>query len=537
MDKRRRTIIKLSGVAAAGLAFGGCGTSGADACTQGALSVTLAASDGMVAYDADRVVLKFSLPVDPQTLEGNIVLRDQNGELTAACDVAVERTDVSNQTVSLVWREGYAFKASWKYAVVVGTGVASTAGEALACPETLTFVTTSRPLFEAADGAVRSKIVVISDLHLNQQRAADEGYGIFTENGALLAQFLENVRNSAEIKELIVLGDLMDMWVVPMDYATFDSTVPDASAYFHSVADAAVNKDIIDGLNALADEGVIRFTYVPGNHDMLLTEAIFRSIFPNGVWQGGAQGTGVYSPEPGIACEHGHNYDVFNAPDMMTTPGSLLPPGYFITRIYATKNLMTAAALQSVSPQSTAQEVEYVAAFDVAVVAIDVPDLDLDAPQIVTGVDGYTQIYSVNGGRDIYTPTIGPDWQQRQVNNGVYRPELFEAGILNASGLFWFGTLEESATVQYLLPDRARIAVFGHTHRAMIRKNVWTAEKIYANSGTWIDDRHVAADALGRTCVVINSAAATGSEVDVVTVYQCQSDGTLTNVGEAYISV
>jgi UDP-2,3-diacylglucosamine pyrophosphatase LpxH len=539
MDKSRRNIIKLSGLAAAGLAMGGCGdgTSDAGECTQGALTVTLASSEGMVAYDADRVVLKFSLPVDPQTIEDTISLHDKSGSLAGTYDVVVENTDVSSRTVSLVLREGYAFKASWKYYVSVGPGVASTAGEALSCTEELVFVTTSRSPFEAEDGALRSKIVVISDLHLNQQRAADEGYGLFTQNGALLTQFLENVKNSAAVREVIVLGDLMDMWVVPMAYDTFDSAVTDAQAYFRSVADAEVNSGIVGMLNAIADEGLIRFVYVPGNHDMLLTETIFKSIFPNGIWKGGAEGTGFYYPEAGIACEHGHNYDVFNAPDGLTTPGSILPPGYFITRIFATKNLMTATTVQSAPVQTTTHEDEYLAAWAAAVIAIDIPDLDLNEPQIVTGAGGYTQTYSVNGARDIYTSGIGPDWQQRQVDNGVYQPVLFETGLLNASGLFWYGTLEESATTQYFLPERARIAVFGHTHHAMIRKNFWTAEKIYANSGTWIDDKHVSADALGRTCVVINSSDATGSEVDVVTVYQCQEDGTLANVGEAYISV
>ena len=535
MDKSRRGMIKLSGLVAVALAVGGCGEEDTPAAGD-ALSVALFPSGDMVAYDADRVVLKFSRPVDPLTLAGNITLADRDGTPEGLYDVMLDAEDVSSQTVLIVLN-GYGFTPSWRYRVTVTAAVKSTTGMALAAAQEIAFVTTSRsPFGYVGADAQRSKIVVISDLHLNRQRAADEGYGLFSENGALLTQFLENVRNSAEIKELIVLGDLMDMWVVPMAYETYDAVTPDAAAYFQSVADAAVNKGITDMLNAIADEGAVRFTYVPGNHDMLLTEAIFQTLFPNGVWQGGVQGTGVYYPEPGIACEHGHNYDVFNAPDMMTTPGSLLPPGYFITRIYATKNLMT-AALQSARVQRTAQEVEYVAAFDVAVVAIDVPNLDLDTPQIVTGVDGYTQTYSVNSGRDIYTPTIGPDWQQRQVNNGVYRPDLFETGLLNASGLFWFGTLEESATTQYFLPERAKIAVFGHTHRAMIRKNVWTAERIYANAGTWIDDKYVAADALGRTCVVINSSAASGSEIDAVTVYQCQQDGSLKNVGEAYITV
>lgn len=533
----RRNIIKLSCVVAAGLAVGGCGDS--DPCREDdgdALTVSLYAPEEMISYDTEKILLKFNRSIDPQTLEGSITLGLQGENLEGMYMVTPDYEDVSSRTVLITLTEGYRLKPSRRYRVTVGSGVTSTDGVTLRQAQAITFVTSSRSPFAAADNdAIRSKIVVISDLHLNQQRAADEGYGLFTENGPLLTQFLANVKASPEIKELIVLGDLMDMWVVPMAYETFDDEVPDALAYFLSVAQADVNKGVVDMLNAIADEGNIQVTYVPGNHDMLLTEPIFYTIFPNGIWKGESEGTGIYFPEPGIACEHGHNYDAFNAPDTLTTQGSILPPGYFITRIFATGNLQSPAGMQSIAARNKTQEDEYIAAWDVAVIAIDIPDLDLKTPQIITGADGYTQTYSVDGARDIYTASIGPDWQQRQSDNGVFQATLFETGILNASGLFWFGTLEESATTQYFLPDRAKIAIFGHTHHAMIRKDVWTTEKIYANSGTWIDDKHVSSTALGRTCVVINSAESSGSEVDIVTVYQCQEDGALKNVGEASI--
>jgi UDP-2,3-diacylglucosamine pyrophosphatase LpxH len=534
MKKDRRDIIKLSGIVAAGLAMGGCGSSTASS-TDGGLAVSLYPDQDRVAYDANIVTLKFNMPMDAQTLEGNITLADKNGTLEGLYDVMLDVEDVSSQTVILVLN-GVSFTPSWRYRIGITSAVKSTTGAAFNKTQELAFVTTSRSPFEAPlSNTVRSKIVVISDLHLNQQRAADEGYGLFTENGALLTQFLDNVKNSTEIKELIILGDLMDMWVVPMAYDTIDTGTPDMLAYFQSVANAAVNKGITDKLNAIATEGLIQVTYVPGNHDMTLSESMFNAIFPDAVWKGGANGTSVYYPETGIACEHGHDYDAFNAPDTLTTAGSMLPPGYFITRIYATKNLTSPTALSSIQTQNTAKE--YTVAFDLAVAAIDIPNLDLNKPQIVTGVDGYTQTYSVNGGKDIYTPTIETNWKQRQIDNGVYDPVYFETGLLNASGLFWFGTLEEPAIVQYFLQGRAKIVVFGHTHQAMIRKNLETLEQIYVNSGTWIDDKHVSSKALGRTCVVIDSAHSSGSEVDTVTVFQCQHDGTLKNVGDEYISV
>jgi hypothetical protein len=51
------------------------------------------------------------------------------------------------------------------------------------------------------------------------------------------------------------------------------------------------------------------------------------------------QGLGTYTPEdfPELAIEHGHRYNFFCAPDMYSNqdiaPGTILPPGYFFTRV------------------------------------------------------------------------------------------------------------------------------------------------------------------------------------------------------------
>jgi UDP-2,3-diacylglucosamine pyrophosphatase LpxH len=541
MDDTRRKIIKLSGLTAAGLAVGGCvGSDTMD--SDDGLSVALYPADSMVSYDTDLIVLKFSKPVDHQTLSGNIWLTDRTGSLMHMHTVVLDFEDVSHQSVLIKLNEDIHLKESWKYTVIVTEEVKTTLGESLTAPILLDLVTTSKSPFEAAEpvNENRTKIMVISDLHMNEQRGYDDDYSLFTENGELLVEFLEYVRLSGDIKELVILGDLMDMWVVPMAYDTFNDTITDAKDYFQSVANATVNKSVIEKINQIADEDNIHFSYVPGNHDMLFTEEIFYAIFPNGHWKGDKLGTGAYYPEPDVAFEHGHNYDLFNAPDQMTTEGSLLPPGYFITRIFATKNLISDEFIQmptkTEAVENIIQEVEYILGWGVAVDSFSIPDFDQDKPQIVTGVDGYEQLYSPNGARDIYTKTIGPDWTQRQIQNGVYQPEPFLVGEMNGSGKFWwFGTLEASAVLQYFLPQRAKIVVFGHTHQAMIRKDLWTTYKIYANSGTWVDTKYLNEGALNRTCVVLNTSESTGSDLDNVTVYRYIGGSTLQKIGEEYL--
>ena len=534
MDDYRRDFIKLSVVAATSLVIGGCGNNSENGdILLDTMMVTLYPDDSMVEYDADHIILEFNKSIDSQTLNGNIYLSDKTGSLVDMHTVMLDPEDPSYQRVLINLNDDFHLNESWKYTIVVTNKVKSTSGNALPAPVSLRVSTTSKHPFEATEsGEVqRTKIVVISDLHMNEQRGFNDGYSLFTENGTLLEEFLEYVRTSDQIKELVVLGDMMDMWVIPMAYHTFHDAVNDTKAYFHSVAEAAVNKGVVDKINEIAEEGNIRFSYLPGNHDMLFTKEIFDSIFPKGHWQGGAPGTGTYSPasDTAVTMEHGHNYDLFNAPDSVTTSGSLLPPGYFVTRVYATGNLKSTEKL-NIKPQSTegvGPELIYATAWDLAVASINIPSFDPSKSQIYTHIDGYTQLYSSNDARDIYTQTVGSDWKERQKMNGVPVPNSVIVGILNGSGkFFWFGTLEYSAIVQYFNPkgSKTNIVVFGHTHQAMLIKNSATLENIYANSGTWIDNQYLNDGALTGTCVILNTSASSGSDLDNVTLYQAVKD-------------
>jgi len=534
MDAYRRDFIKLSVVAAVSLTIGGCSDNGENGGTLlDTLSVTLYPDDAMVKHDADRITLEFNEPIDSQTLNGNIYLSDKTGSLADMHTVILDPEDPSYQRVLINLNDDFHLNESWKYTIVVTNQVKSTSGNALPAPVSLGVSTTSQHPFEATEsGEVqRSKIVVISDLHMNEQRGFDDGYSLFTENGKLLEDFLEHIKASDQIKELVMLGDMMDMWVIPMAYHTFHDAVTDTKAYFHSVAEAAVNKGVVDKINQIAEEGNIRFSYVPGNHDMLFTKEIFDSIFPQGHWQGGAPGTGTYSPvsDTAVTMEHGHNYDLFNAPDSVTTSGSLLPPGYFITRVYATGNLKSTEK-RDIKPQSTedvSSELIYTTAWDLAVASINIPSFDPSKAQIYTHIDSYTKLYSSNDARDIYTQTVGSDWKERQKINGVRVPNSEIVGIMNGSGrFFWFGTLEYSAIAQYFTPQgsKTNIVVFGHTHHAMLIKDSATLENIYANSGTWIDSQYLNDGALTGTCVILNTSASSGSDLDNVTLYQAVKD-------------
>ena len=184
------------------------------------------------------------------------------------------------------------------------------------------------------DSNKRDLVVVISDLHLG----ADLAYAEMNDNRKPLVKLLEKARVSPNVKELVIAGDLVDEWFVPATIDTYQGK--DQASFVKRIA--ATNKEVFDAFNQIIQEGNIKVTYVPGNHDLTVTAQQIESILP-GISQArdDVQGLGTYSPAelPQLAIEHGHRYNFFCAPDPISNqsvaPGTIMPPGYFFTRIAA----------------------------------------------------------------------------------------------------------------------------------------------------------------------------------------------------------
>lgn len=183
----------------------------------------------------------------------------------------------------------------------------------------------------------RNLIVVISDMHLGTNLA----YVEINQNLKPLEYFLNRIKTSKNVKELVIAGDLLDEWFVPTDVDTYEGE--DQADFVQRIA--AVNKEVIDVLNSIIQEGIVLVTYVPGNHDLTITAKNVDLILP-GINQARDKnlGLGTYSPTgyPQIAIEHGHRYNYFCAPDPFSNqnvaPGTIMPPGYFFTRIATQHN-------------------------------------------------------------------------------------------------------------------------------------------------------------------------------------------------------
>lgn len=388
----------------------------------------------------------------------------------------------------------------------------------------------------------RSQIVIISDLHLG----IDNAFAETVANKQALASFLTQVKTSSHISELVITGDLFDGWFLPMEYV-----LPDSQAdFFDGVA--ANNQAIVDAFNNIIQEGDIKVTYVPGNHDILLTEADVARILP-GINQArdDNQGLGTYvtGKNSEIAIEHGHRWNIFCTPDPISNreitknTTSILPPGYFFTRI-ATNSLREGQPQNTTNtfPVVTAPDKNDVSQFGYYVlsrmwlgVMAELPVNESSSDKLIkTNIDGFTEAYAINdlfpyeNGEGVIDVKLYKNmqdtWDERQDINGIKVKIPYIDALVRAAT---FDFTDDQAQNQFFDLDASkRIVVFGHTHvgRVLPRTNPAGEKTIYANSGTWID-RNPGYPTM--TFVVITQAKK-DSAIDTVNLYQYSNEKNIT---------
>ncbi len=205
------------------------------------------------------------------------------------------------------------------------------------------------PLWEKESAHEAQRIIVVSDLHLG----VDDSFSETVKNKDLLTEFLERLVIS-DIDELVIAGDMLDEWFVPISYEPHN----DLGAFFEKVAEN--NASIVAAFEKIIQSGVV-VAYVPGNHDLLLDEETLAKLIPGIVQARDVDGLGTYRTgmRSEIVIEHGHRYDTFCAPDILSNKEmtgdypSFLPPGYFFTRIASTSVQLTIHSLTNRLSSST----------------------------------------------------------------------------------------------------------------------------------------------------------------------------------------
>lgn len=350
----------------------------------------------------------------------------------------------------------------------------------------------------------RSVIVVISDIHLGM----DDRYAEIQRNRAPLVDFLHKVRRAPNIRELVVAGDLLDEWFIPAGTDTYAGKTQKEFAQ----AIAANNKGVVDAFNDIIRDGKIKVVYVPGNHDLLITSDSIQTIFPGMAEARDVRGLGTYSPDghPEIAIEHGHRYNFFCAPDPISNkeiaPGSILPPGYFFTRI-ATLSVVEGKPEPSkkrpvIIPNSLgeSQDLEFLywQVWEALMDELPIKE-DFEEKIIRTNIGGFTQDYAMSDliprqaeeggviGVNLFKG-IQDTWDERQELNKVAVKIPVRDAIAKAASS---AETDNQAVVQYFHNPASdkRIVIFGHTHESRVIPSETHNGKsaVYVNSGTWID--------------------------------------------------
>lgn len=390
-------------------------------------------------------------------------------------------------------------------------------------------------------GSERNMIVIISDIHLG----ADLTYSECKENLGSLEKLLYQIKAAANVKELVIAGDLIDEWFVPADIDTYQGK--DQADFVQRLATA--NKGVFDAFNSIIQEGKILVTYVPGNHDLAITAASIELILP-GINQArdNVLGLGTYSPAicPQIAIEHGHRYNFFCAPDPFSNQdiaqGTIMPPGYFFTRIAALfvkqhnpspGDTLPVVSLNSSGDSSQNLLYKYWKIWHETVTVFPITNR-FDEKIIITNTNGFTGNYSINdlvpyqsspnGNIDVNLyKGIQDNWLQRQNYNHVAVPST---AAMSIDSVLSNPFTDYQANLNYFLNpvSDVRIVVFGHTHDPKIEEGVSHDGKkcIYANSGTWIDHNPNATSTMNF--IVITPQSANASTQTLIKLYNFEKE-------------
>jgi len=359
--------------------------------------------------------------------------------------------------------------------------------------------------------------VVISDLHLGDSRSVSEGYGWNKQVKDTLAIFLDYLAEDKNWDELIIAGDLFEEWTSPADVASFrdngGNSVSEAEFFKILVAD---NQVIFDKFRALKNSGR-KLVYIPGNHDMLTTSSDFDACLA-GIFEqqrtDGVDGMGEYRPDGNIYVEHGHRYDILNAPykgkcGVDGIPeSSILPPGFFECKIYTSSKIEQTKG--RFGDPTSLDDVAY----DVLWNALGKMFGQRD---VVTELDGMTKNYTFaeyagsecllfNKIDDLSCTNEG--WTSRCQRNKAFMVPSITTSIL--AGFLYDNCDKMGLDILESGASGARILVWGHSHSPKLISSTCDGEKvIYLNTGCWVDGAEAGAEntcTFGKITVSDNSS-------------------------------
>lgn len=353
---------------------------------------------------------------------------------------------------------------------------------------------------------MEKKRIYIADIHMNAGLGWKKSHNghpyewLGPEEANRFAKFLEYLNDPKAVREVVIIGDLMDDWVYPVD---------EEPPCLQEILDAPINKRIVQALRELSENEKINVVYLPGNHDMGVTEEFVNANFEKMTFGGSTFHDSLYRTSR-LRAEHGSAHAMFNAPPARYGAGIRLPLGYFISRVVATKARNTGTAkrhywsyaddlLEMVGPQKLAACV-FEAVLEEAgldeTTEIFMPKRNSNAPSATakknrkkkskaksatTGQDkerNDKQVCVTAGEVKERYATLYDLWEEQNGKGSGFRALMAEIGLL--------GRVADSLCKQ----SDTNIVVFGHSHDCKLDKDEWFVEdRIYANCGTWCDEK------------------------------------------------
>jgi UDP-2,3-diacylglucosamine pyrophosphatase LpxH len=298
----------------------------------------------------------------------------------------------------------------------------------------------------------RTRRFFISDLHLGGQHA-----WLKPEHRDGLLGFLGWIAEQPGVKDLVLLGDIFDTWMCPMDETPLD---------VHALA--AMHRPVIDAMRDCAS-AVEHIFFVNGDHDMHVTQAELDAV----LGASRVQRTVAYA-SGFLHAEHGNRFSMLNAPDPLHDPSGAYPLGYFVTRMLAGSRHPHAG------PRSITKVVDDVLARAVTPESLvrsvvdRLMDLAGKTPDDAFVMPDGRRPFKLRDVQQKYAPLYAR-WQERF---GIQHALC--AIRSESSSLAWFAD-------RLRAEHQCNVIILGHDHEAQLARtsSLHRGNGIYANTGRW----------------------------------------------------
>jgi len=328
----------------------------------------------------------------------------------------------------------------------------------------------------------KNKLVFLSDIHIGSNRPTN-WYQASVHESYLRAALEYVVAAKNSIRELILLGDLIDFWTyvpseTPPVFAGYDER-PNTIAYQNRGIFGDVPRGII-GLLGEAAGAVGKCSFVHGNHDMTVTQDLLNRIPTRGpsiILQ-----PNFYFPlgtsNRGVVCTHGHEFSMMCAPySEAANPISPLPVGYYATRAGA---YYADLQLKKNNKQNVAELPNTGEPTGTRISVWDATKILVETAFESVGY-GIMATIQAGTGLDWYTPILMPNgYQPRSLDQAVHDfkhlfktfeqkigPDGEALGRIGAMKALLLPDVDNNLTsyaAQLANANNARVVVLGHTH-------------------------------------------------------------------------